>query len=257
MTRAHFLAFSLCIAAPLAAQNPPNPWARVPVFPTQCYSEKDSFAADLQAALDALGADLERQSTVNQGLKDQLARLDPATKRARMTAYLSSNPTKAQAAMAAMASQGAAAQATVQGDQRPALEAEFKQIEVDRAADDARVLQPKSDEWFRLNRSGSSATQAQADAAGGAYNTAYELQCNKWIIGGAFPDFLRRYREYVVNEWLPPAERGTSSQKAVYEMFGIDASAYQSTTSMQEVRKYLNFVGSVFGKRRGAPMSKP
>ena len=72
---------SLLVAAPLGAQSA---WTKVPRFPNQCYSDKDTFDADIQAARDAMAQAHVRQSDINAALKAKADNLDDATKQSKV-----------------------------------------------------------------------------------------------------------------------------------------------------------------------------
>lgn len=237
---------SLLVAAPLGAQSA---WTRVPPFPKQCYSDKDTFDADIQAARDALGQAQLRQSDINAGLKEKLDNVDAATRQSKMMAFMTQNPQRAQELMTGMASQAAAVGAAVENSRQQALDDEYKQLGVEYDAEEQRVLDPIRDEFARQGDAGSRATAAQIQATVRSYNAAYEGLCNRWIIAGRFPAFLSKYRLYIVNEWLPAAEKPEVSARVMYDIFGIDASAYQSTREMEEVERYMRYVAQVFGRR--------
>ena len=259
MTRSRpilLLLSSLLVAAPLGAQSPQSPWAKVPPFPSQCYSDKDRFDADLQGARDAMAQARTRQSDINDGLREKANNLDAATKQSRMMAFLTSNPQRAQEIMTAMSTQAAAVTTAIEDSRLPALDEEYKQLGAQYEAEVQRVLGPIHDEFGRQGDAGSRATVAQIQATVRRYNAAFEGLCNRWIIAGRFPAFLEKYRLYIVNEWLPAAEKPEASGLVMLGIFGIDASAYQSTREMVEVENHMRRVAEVFA-RRGLPLRYP
>ena len=64
----------LAWSAPLAAQSAADPWSRVPAFPTTCYSN-DTFFDTVDKAIEALDADLARQTAINADIKANSTRL--------------------------------------------------------------------------------------------------------------------------------------------------------------------------------------
>jgi hypothetical protein len=244
---------SLLVAAPLPAQSA---WTRVPRFPSQCYSDRDKFDADLQTASDAMEQAFVRQSDINAALKEKADNLDAGTRQSKMMAFLTSNPQRAQEVLGAMSGQGAAVAAAVGDSRLPALDEEYERLGAEYDAEVARVLGTIRDEFARQGDPASGATVAQIQATVRRYNAAYEALCNRWIIAGRFPAFLEKYRLYIVNEWLPAVEKPEVSGRVMLEILGIDASAYQSTRETVEVQRYMRFVAEVFG-RRSEPLRYP
>jgi hypothetical protein len=67
------LLFVFIFSSTLEAQGP---WAKVPAFPTGCYTQSDPPDANIQAALDELQQEAWDQEAVNRDLRKQLSDLD-------------------------------------------------------------------------------------------------------------------------------------------------------------------------------------
>ena len=85
-------------AVPLAQ----SPWARVPAFPSGCYSAQDDFAAKITAAQATVTRDIAQLDQSNNELKERAKNADvgdPAARAARVQSLLMKDP---QAAMKMM-----------------------------------------------------------------------------------------------------------------------------------------------------------
>ena len=100
----------LAWSAPIAAQAAADPWSRVPAFPTTCYSN-DAFFDTVIKAIEALDADLARQTKINADIKAKFDAIDMSEKMQRMQAFMMKDPQRAMQVMQAMTSTGATAAA--------------------------------------------------------------------------------------------------------------------------------------------------
>src|ERR1041384_7357808 len=80
----------------LAAQSA---WSRVPTLPTNCYQKQDQFFEQSDKEWVDLGTASEQQRATNSALSHQVTTMDPATKQARMMAFMQKDPANAAAFM--------------------------------------------------------------------------------------------------------------------------------------------------------------
>src|SRR5688572_26317646 len=91
---AALIALGVAQRSPLAAPPPPDPWAKVPAFPSGCYLS-DGFAEKLAAADEAVSRDLERQKSINTQISEELKSIDAMELASRQQKYMMANPQKA------------------------------------------------------------------------------------------------------------------------------------------------------------------
>ena len=259
-------AFASLLAPGVFAAQPASsdPWARVPAFPTACYSEKDGFFDAVGKAREALDADLLKQQKLNSTLDESLKQLDPATTQARMQNFLMKNPQESLKYMQENQALGVAVQDAVPKNaaRQQQLDDEYATLKSKYDSELAAVLAPIEAKIKALNINDGEGGNPpgvveQWKALVGKENEAYEKLCPEWWSAtGRFPTWLAAYKTFQQDE-IPLWERSDAIKKKNYEIMGIPAASFQSTLGMEAVRTYMGKASDVFGLRRLHPLALP
>ena len=95
--------------------------------------------------------------------------------------------------------------------------------------------------------------RAEYDSLISQANKEYERASgNWWPASGAFPSWLKRYREFV-QAGLPLTESLEDAEKAQYTIMGIKSEAFRSTAAMKAVLEYMKRASAIFEQRRAEP----
>lgn len=251
------LAVFLCpvaMGAPPAAQNP---WAKVPAFPTGCYSSRDDFATKIAAAQEALPPEIYRQEQINKELQDRVKNMDPA----QVSSAMMKNPQEMMKIMQENQALGTANQETGQKDEekRNRLDLELKDLvaRYHSALDKARGPIDAKRKTLPLP-SGEYAGERWAIAENIALtkkaNTEYEKLCGEWwSASGPFLGWLKRYRDYLVQDHIPRQEKSDDIAMGTVRLMGASTASYRSTAAMKGVLDYMKRASEVFGAREAQP----
>jgi len=248
-----------------AAPAGPDPWARVPVLTTGCYQSSDDFETRLAAAQEAIARDLKRQEEINSALSEELKTIDPMELATRQQKYMMENPQEAMALMqrnqtlgenaAAIGEQNAARRLAL-AEERKAIDARYK------AAVDA-AMKPFEAKWkdleARANKDKSVHTEAgtytgwalqESQELVRQENAAFEKVCPQyWSATGAYPGWLKRFREQVTAE-IPQLEEADSVGAGfIVMLISTPGKSWQSTAKFRAVRDYLDATWKVFRER--------
>lgn len=253
-----FCSTVLSVSPVMGAAAASDPWTGVPAFPTACYSEKDGFYDALEKAKAALEDDIRKQEALNAVPTEALRQLDPMEKQRRMQAYLMKNPQEAVKYLQETQELGAAVQEAVPKDaeRRQQLDDELVAL---RSRYDAALTAALAPMEAKIR------TLPLSDGEGGSpqwaidqrlaqlkkENAEYERLCAEWWTGsGRFPSWLKRDRDQLQGHAALEA-RSDAATRANFNVMGISAGAYRSTTGMSAVRQYMMHVSNVFGGRWG------
>jgi len=211
----------------------------VPPLPTGCYTKDDKFSADIATAIAALEEAISRQSKINSDIEEQFNQMDGATRSSRWMAYLQKNPAAAmkqieEAQTLAPKHREAAA---ANDAKRAALDERYKTLEAQYRADFHKTLGPLVAVFSP--QTVSPASEAERRAALARFNTEYPKLCAKWTTAGAFPEYLKDYKRFLVEDVIPLDESSHAMKKAQYEQFGIATTSMLSTATMEAVVKYM------------------
>jgi len=256
-----FTALCLLWASVVVAVAPaaPDPWRKVPRPPTACYTSQDKYYEEIDAAIEAMNSEIYRQDEINKQIEEQLTNLDPMEKQSRMQNYLMQNPQEAAKFMQAAQAQGAAAEADVNKDaaNEQKLDADLKGIQSRYDAARDKVVGPLYASLKGLGISESGTPQKTVDAGiviVKKINAEYEKFCPAWWgASGPFNEWLKRYKEHLVQDHIPYIDNLETAKAVQFTMFGIPADKFQSTVAMQTVVKYMSRAQKVFNYRLGAP----
>lgn len=249
-----------CFLAPAVVAAPPaaaDPWARVPALPTACYSETDGFADSLTKAQEALESDLSKQQEQNSAIDASLSQLDPMATQTRMQNFLMKNPQEAMKYVQESQALGAAVQEAVPKNaaRQQQLDDEYAALRSRYDAAVSAALAPYQAKIKALNINDGEGGNPpgvieQWTALLKKENEAYEKLCPEWwSANGRFPAWLAAYKAFQQQD-VPLWERADAAKKKNYEIMGIPAANFRSTSGMEAVRTYMRKASDVFGTRR-------
>ena len=234
----------------------PSPWTKVPPLPTGCYSNRDSFAKDTDAAIEAMSAERTRQEEINTSIKDALNNLDPMEQQRRMQTYMMSNPQEAAKMLQANQAAGAEVQGTAIANSESAmkLDEELKALQAQYDAALNNALAPVDARMKALNLNDGEGGNppgvvAQWDALIAKRNVEYERVCGTWWNASSpFHGWLKRYKAHLQDNAVVQAK----VEEAVlmhYKMMGIPADSYRSTDAINIAETYMKRARNVFDRR--------
>lgn len=248
----------------------PDPWTRVPPFPTGCYAGQDGFAEKLGTARDALSAEMDRQERANSEITDQLKEMDGAEKARRMQEYMMKNPQDAMKLMQQNQAAGDSYTGTqLQSEEnRKKLEAELDDLHARYDAALASALVPIAAKFKELDARAQKAlvtvgeswvyapwAVAEWNAINAKENATYERVCREWwAASGPFHGWLNRYRDHLVQDEVPTRVAADDAAAGfMARLVDKPAASYQSTAAMAATRDYMNHAYDIFSKRRSEP----
>jgi hypothetical protein len=263
-------------ATPSAATGP---WAQVPALPTACYSSQDPWSDRNYAAIDAVQEMLNAQEEKNTALDQQVSNAaseDPMAIAQGMQQAMLDDPANAQKMIEKMMQTGQQAQTEVpaQQEKEKQLEAESKDLLKRYQAALDKSMGPALAHWNSVQKrmgweTGSefpfgpdpswpewawkewSAIQKERDAG-------YVATCAQWWgAGGAFPAYMSRYKDYLVQERIPYEKKLIDDSKLYnYKMLNVPADDYRTTTDFEAAIDYMKMASTVYGNRMADPMCR-
>jgi len=265
----------LMMTSGICAQPPAGPWAKTVPLPTACYSSQDQFADKNAAALEVVSAEASAQQAANDAISHNLsaeAGEDPMAMAARIQEQMMKDP---QAAMKLMQQAGAAedpeaaqAKRLHAIDRQQQMAAEEKDLIKRYNAAVQAALVPARAHFAALRKKlgitegwgvGESGTPdwafAQYDAIKREADQAYAAMCPQWWgATGAMQAFMKRYKDYLVNERIPFDEENASKGKAALSMSTASTGSYKSTAVIDAVRDHMKLAGRLYGERHSDPI---
>jgi hypothetical protein len=275
VARTVLLGISLSLLpAVLAAQaRATGPWARVPAFPTGCYSGADDFGAGLASGIEATEADRSSHAERKAALNARLDAVEPMEKARRMQAYMMKNPTEAAAAMRAVQATGADASAIHQQDGGDYYKSqEFRKLGPGFAEALATAIAPteaaiaahvkEKATWDAGGFSYSfaaAADEARLLALVAQQNADYERLCGVWLLGnGTVPAWMRNYRTYLAGDLIPRLEAADrAGMMQVRIILGPEMGEYSSREALDAVHDYLQKASAMNALRREGRYGPP
>ncbi len=261
---------ALIAIAPLVAANPAfgqaaqgDDWKFVPPLVTTCFSD-DGFSETLNAAQDAIQAEIAKQEEINAAAKEKFDNMDPMEMAQRMQEFLMKDP---QAAMkmlqAEQAAGAAAASAVTEGNEDvQRLDAELESLKASYGAALEEAVQPvhaRQDELIEAKTVPvgevqepmfvNAADHEQYVQLIAEENAAIEKACAPFFgANGTFPQWLESWRTDVVEKMIIAGE---DTDILVMQMAAMDlpGGGYRSTTPLQQVGNYVRKIGDVYGVR--------
>jgi len=226
----------------------------VPAFPTGCYSSRDDFAEMIAAALDALSKEIGRQEQINSELSSRLAKMDAAEKQSRVQSFMMNNPQEAMKLMQrSQAMWTAFADTGVRNEEkRQKLEGELKDLQALYNAALDKALAPFGakfkdlDAWAQkdlvIAGEGHDYPKwaiAEWDALTSQSNAEYErVRGDWWPASGPFHAWLKRYRDYLVQDQIPPLEEADNvGDGFMVHLLDTPTTSFKSTATMNAIRE--------------------
>jgi hypothetical protein len=257
-------------AAPVAQ----SPWARVPAFPTGCYSSRDDFAAKIAASRESVTGEIEEKKQSNDELKERARDADTgddATRAARIQAMLMKDPQAAMKMMQQNQAAGTTFQTAAPEDNanQQKLDRELKDLLAQYnvalkkavALVDAKFIKrfaPNGDasQWQEFLSPGSPARDyADWAVLNKEWNAEEEKACIPWWQAtGPFHAWLKRYRDHLVQDHIPWVEQGEQAGAGFMAMMAdSSAGSYQSTAKLEAVSDYMKRAEEIFNSRPPEP----
>lgn len=264
-------------AKPVAAA-PAGPWTKVPALPTACYSDQDQWQDQSNAAFDAVQQDRYRQEDINRGISERANEIFAANPMAMAQALqqkMMSDPANAQKYMEQMMAQTQQAQTELpaQSEKEKQLENESKvllkqyeaALEKARSAGNARlaaVMKRYSppmgvgDLWLRYGEPGEPAWVApERRLILRDLDSGYAANCAQWWSAtGPIHAYLKRYKDYLVQERIPYMKTLDKSRLDQYQTLNIPATNWRTTTDYEAVQDYVRRAQSLFAEREIKPL---
>ena len=251
-------------AAPPAA---PDPFARVPAFPTACYTQNDPFVARIEAAFSAAEAELYKQQATNNKIEEAFRNIDPMDKSTKMQDWMMNNPKEAMEYMQAVQTIGnqsqtvgpefAAALAAFDNE-REALPKRYLDAKALAHAPTDKRAAPIFAKFETLGFSESCRTPdwARADlhAIVKDRDVEYRTLCARWwSVTGPVQDYLKRYRAWLTTKYLPSGQKADELTLKQYAIMNMPAASWKSTVPLQKVVDYLGAARSLYSIRDEKP----
>jgi hypothetical protein len=83
---------------------------------------------------------------------------------------------------------------------------------------------------------------------------AYAAHCPRWLAAaGPVQAWLKTYRTWLTNEWIPFHDRLGSQNAQTYAIMGTPSAAWKTVSAQDAALKYLDAVGELYGLRREKP----
>jgi hypothetical protein len=271
--RARLLAVALgsLLCAPAAFSQPATgPWAKVPPLTTACYYGTDTFDAKLEAAVAAVQADRDRQLAINKQVEDEYKSIEPMEMASRMQQWMMSNPQEAMQYMQGMQAVGEdyntgmpAMMATEQG-----YDNEYEELGQRYYASLDKAYAPGYAKHVALKKKigtpleyktvGDPSTpdwaMAEENVIMRELDQAYAAHCPQWwVAAGPVQAWLKTYRTWLTNEWIPFYDRLSSQNAQTYAIMGTPSASWKTVSAQDAVIKYLAAVVGLYGMRREKP----
>lgn len=242
-----------------ATATGPDPWTKVPKFPTTCYSGQDKFLDEIAAATEAMSSELQKQRAINDKIEEKYNAIDMMEKMSRMQAFMMENPQEAAKYMQATQDQAAFIKTSVL-EEHPlvqALDSDLKGIQEKYDAALEKATAPMTAKLKTLYLDGEGVDPKDVAIAVELHkriSAEYEKLCPAWWgPSGAFPGWLARYKQYFVEHRIPYLMEHTDTILGQYKVMQFDYSGYKPTATMESVYFYMQKVHNVFDRRWSRP----
>ncbi|MGQ0428633.1 MAG: hypothetical protein ACT4UQ_01685 [Gammaproteobacteria bacterium] len=268
------------LAAPPPAA-PGDPWAKVPALPTACYSGQDKWQDQSTAAFNVVQEAHNRQNDINDGIRQNASDTfgnDPMAVAQRLQQEMMNDPQNAQKMMEQLIQRNeqAPAEAAAKGEREQQIEAAGKSVQRQYEAALAKAYGPGNarldalmkkhkpmagigDLWLRYGESGEPAwVRPEAHAIMKEWDKAYVATCATWWSAtGPIHAYMKRYKDYLVQERIPFGKEGDKAKLEHYRQVGVATTAWRTTTDYEAVEDYLKMAQELFGQRETAPYCGP
>ncbi|MEX1994766.1 MAG: hypothetical protein WD929_08890 [Steroidobacteraceae bacterium] len=272
MGRVMAAAVGALLCMPALAQTPAatGPWAKVPPLSTACYQGTDPFVARLDAALTAVNAARTRQQAANQTIEDEYQRIEPMEMASRMQQWMMSNPQAAMKYMQGVQAVGedfhakspaintatmrfSAEEKDLIKRYQAALKAAYAPAQARHNALKTKIGTPV--EYPSVKDPGTPGwAMAEEDVIMGELDQAYAALCPQWW-GATAPihAWLKTYRTWLTQEWVPYADNLGSQNAQTYAIMGTPSASWRATSAEEAAIKYLEAAQRLFAERREKP----
>jgi hypothetical protein len=271
--RARLLAVALgsllCVPASLS-QPAAGPWAKVPPFTTACYYGTDTFDAKIEAALAAVKADRDRQLAINKRIEEEYGAIEPMEMMSRMQQWMMSNPQEATKYLQGVQAVGedfnAGMPAMMAAEQR--YDNEQKDLAKRYNASLYKAYAPGYAKHAALKKKIGTPLEyptvkdpgtpdwamAEENVIMRELDQAYSAHCPQWwAAAGPVQAWLKTYRTWLTNEWIPFYDRLGSNNAQTYAIMGTPSASWKTVSTQDAVIKYLGAVGVSYALRREKP----
>lgn len=262
------------VAATRPAAVPAGPWSKVPALPTACFESQDHWLEQVDAAVEAVQQDLERQKGVNGAIgkkfQDAMSN-DPFAVSQAMTQAMMSDPQNAQKIMQRLTQQGEQAQTEIpeMAEKESQLEAESKAVLKQYYAALEKAYGPGDARWTALKKKGGYEPDAIGPGESGVadwiwaewdlvirdWKNGYAANCAQWWAAtGPIHAYMKRYKDFLVNERIP-SQKTLIEQPVLeqYELMHVPTTGWRTTTDYEAAEDYMRRARDMFGERKASP----
>jgi hypothetical protein len=250
---------------------PGDPFAKVPPFPTVCYTEGDPFAARLDAAMDAVAKEQEKQSAINAKIEEDFRNIDPMEMASRMQQWMMDNPEEAMKYAQATQALGrevntvapelnaASARFEVEDDEllakyKATLTQAYGPVKARMADLDKRVEAVNGCGMFVGECAAPDWAYAEYDGLVKEMDAAYRATCAQWWSAvGPIHGYLKRYRDWLTQKWIPTWIQNEQVRLTQYAIMNTPAASYRPTIAYQSAHKYMGVASAMFVWRETRP----
>jgi len=280
--RARLIAAGLLLCAPLAQSATPaapaatGPFAKIPAQPTTCYMpETETFYTKLEAAKEAVTADMQRQEGINNGIAERFQSIDPMEKAQLMQQWMMDNPQEAMAYMQGIQNVQTEDLPKVKADQ--AAEAKFR---TDRDALTASYqaamkklnapFDARMDDLNKRSAADNGCTWGMGECSPPAWalaefavlqkerDAAYAAACPGWWgATGQITAYFKRYKDWLTGTHVPYMVSLEVHRTNQYAIFNTPAASYRSLEPYQSAIEYMDALYPVYQMRPARPHCGP
>lgn len=262
----------LFAAAAHSQAAPAGPFAKVPAFPTVCYTATDPFPAQIEASRAAAEVELAKQKAINAKIKEAQQSMDPMEMASRMQEWMMSNPQEAMQWTQGVQQAGEDSQ-TIMPELVAAqskLEEEGRAFRVRYQAAMKQAYAPAVARMAALNKKLSDANEcgfgdaecsvpdwalAEYDAIQKQRDAIYVATCPQWWgATGQAHNYLKRYREFLLTKHVPYWTQQDQQNLRQYAIMNTPAASWKSTVAQESVVKYMDAAWEVFRWREDKPI---
>ena len=267
---------ALSIAPALAAPSAASAFTKVPPLPTACYSSQDQWNAKSEEAFDAIQADNYAQDEIKSGISqaaNEALSANPLAIVQAMQQRMMDDPANAQKHMEQMMAQQQ--QAADQVPQQHEKEEQFKReaaalkkqyetaLTSAMGAANTRLAAVRkrydgldgSDLMLRYGDPGEPAwLYPERMAMLRERDQGYAANCPAWWNAtGKVQAFLKRYKDYLVNERTPFQRTFDQAQLENYRSMGVATTGWRTTTDYDAANDYLKMAQDLYSMREEKP----
>ena len=248
-----------------------GPWAKVPALPTACYMSQDQWQAQSDTALQAVQADHEKQKAANTAVEQRLQSVmqeNPMAMAQALQQAMMSDPGNAQKIMEKLTQTGEQAQTEIPGQAQKdsQFQADAQALIKQYNAALEKAFGPGDARWTALKKKGGYEPDAIIPGESGVaewiwaewdvilrdWKAGYQANCAVWFsTTGPMQAFLKRYKDYLVNERIP-AEKRLIDQPRLdqYQMMNVSTTGWRTTSDYDAVEDYLGMASNMFDNRK-------